>query len=100
LHPETHLNPENPKESHKENKPLQVPKDNSQIVKNKAIRKGPKSHKKPLTHIKEIIAEILPIQKSNRLRKHNHKPEKTEKMQHRKKKTIFRPFRMKKQKGA
>jgi hypothetical protein len=68
------------KESHKGNKPLQVPKGNPRIVKNKAIRKGSKSHKRPPIHIKEIIAEITPIQKSSRPRKHSHKSKKTEKM--------------------
>jgi hypothetical protein len=35
-----------PKESHKGNKPPQVPKGNPRIAKNKAIRKGSKSRKK------------------------------------------------------
>jgi hypothetical protein len=69
-----------PKESHKGNKPPQVPKGNPQIAKNKAIRKGSKSHKRSPTHIREIIAEIPPIQKSSRPRKHSHKSEKTKKM--------------------
>jgi hypothetical protein len=68
------------KESHKENKLPQVPKGNPPIAKNKAIRKGFKSCKRPSTHIKEVIAEITPIQKSSRPRKHNQKPEKIEKM--------------------
>jgi hypothetical protein len=80
LHPETRPNPENPKENHKGNKPPQVPKGNPRIAKNKAIRKGSKSCKRPPIHIKEIIAEVTPIQKSSRPRKHSHKSEKTEKM--------------------
>jgi hypothetical protein len=69
-----------PKESYKGNKPPQVSKGNPRIVKNKAIRKGSKSCKRSPIHIKEIIAEISPIQKSNRPKKHSHKSEKTEKM--------------------
>jgi hypothetical protein len=80
LHPETRLNPENPKKSHKGNKPSQVSKGNPRIAKNKTIEKGSKSHKRSPTHIREIIAEIPPIQKSSRPRKHSHKSEKTEKM--------------------
>jgi hypothetical protein len=68
------------KESHKGNKSPQVSKSNFLIAKNKAIRKGSKFHKKPPTHIKEIIAEIPSIQKSSCSRKHSQKLEKTEKM--------------------
>jgi len=50
--------PKIPKESHKGKKPPQVSKGNSQIVKNKAIRKGSKPRKRPPTHIRGIIAEI------------------------------------------
>jgi hypothetical protein len=78
--PETHQIQKIPQKSHKKNKPLQVPKGNPRIAKNKAIRKGSKSRKRLPTYIKEIIAEIPPIQKSSRLRKHSQKPEKTEKM--------------------
>jgi hypothetical protein len=69
-----------PKENHKGNKPPQVFKINFPIAKNKAIRKGSKSHKRSPTYIKEIIAEIPPIQKSSRSKKHSQKPEKTKKM--------------------
>jgi hypothetical protein len=69
-----------PKESYKGNKPPQVPKGNPQIAKNKAIRKGSKSCKRPPIHIKKSIAEIPPIQKSSHPRKHSHKLKKTEKM--------------------
>lgn len=71
--------PKIPKESHKGKKPPQVSKGNSQIVKNKAIRKGSKPRKRPPTHIRGIIAEIAPIQKPSRPRKHSQKPVKTEK---------------------
>jgi hypothetical protein len=68
------------KESHKGNKSLQVSKGNPLIAINKAIRKDFKSRKRPHTYIRKIIAEITPIQESNRPRKHSQKPEKTEKM--------------------
>jgi hypothetical protein len=69
-----------PKESHKGNKPPQVPKGNPRIAKNKAIRKDSKFCKRPPIYIKEIIAEISPIQKSSCPKKHSHKSKKTEKM--------------------
>jgi hypothetical protein len=68
------------KENHKGNKPPQVSKGNPRIAKNKAIRKGSKSRKRLPIHIKEIIAEIPPIQESSRPRKHSHKSKKTKKM--------------------
>jgi hypothetical protein len=80
LHLETHPNPENLKENYKGKNPSQVSKGNLPIAKNKAIKKGSKSHKRLPTHIRKIIAKMTPIQKSNRPRKYRHKSEKTEKI--------------------